>query len=89
MVAGTQGGHDAAPRKSLAEVIDALRQATWALVLPFIIVFGLKFGVFHLAEPLLGHLGVGPGIGTMAGLLIMFETHANKLSAGCARNGDR
>jgi len=38
------------PRKSLAEVIDALRQATWALVLPFIIVFGLKFGVFTPTE---------------------------------------
>ncbi|NDH51092.1 MAG: TRAP transporter large permease subunit [Betaproteobacteria bacterium] len=38
------------PRKSLAEVIEALRQATWALVLPFIIVFGLKFGVFTPTE---------------------------------------
>lgn len=38
------------PRKSLTEVIEALRQATWALVLPFIIVFGLKFGVFTPTE---------------------------------------
>ena len=38
------------PRKSLAEVIEALRLATWALVLPFIIVFGLKFGVFTPTE---------------------------------------
>ena len=38
------------PRKSLAEVIAALRQAGWALVLPFIIVFGLKFGVFTPTE---------------------------------------
>ena len=38
------------PRKSLAEVIEAFRQATWALVLPFIIVFGLKFGVFTPTE---------------------------------------
>ena len=38
------------PRKSLAEVIQALRQAAWALVLPFIIVFGLKFGVFTPTE---------------------------------------
>ena len=38
------------PRKSLAEVLDAMRQATWALVLPFIIVFGLKFGVFTPTE---------------------------------------
>jgi tripartite ATP-independent transporter DctM subunit len=38
------------PRKNLAEVLDAMRQATWALVLPFIIVFGLKFGVFTPTE---------------------------------------
>ena len=38
------------PRKSRAEVLAALRDATWALVLPFIIVFGLKFGVFTPTE---------------------------------------
>ena len=38
------------PRKSLAEVLEAMRLATWALVLPFIIVFGLKFGVFTSTE---------------------------------------
>lgn len=38
------------PRKSAAEVLEALRLATWALVLPFIIVFGLKFGVFTPTE---------------------------------------
>jgi tripartite ATP-independent transporter DctM subunit len=38
------------PRKSLAEVAQALRAATWALVLPFIIVFGLKFGIFTPTE---------------------------------------
>ena len=38
------------PRKSLVEVLDALRLATWALVLPFIIVFGLKFGIFTPTE---------------------------------------
>ena len=38
------------PRKSAAEVVEALRLATWALVLPFIIVFGLKFGVFTPTE---------------------------------------
>lgn len=38
------------PRKSRAEVLVALRDATWALVLPFIIVFGLKFGVFTPTE---------------------------------------
>ncbi|MDQ7988198.1 MAG: TRAP transporter large permease subunit [Candidatus Dactylopiibacterium sp.] len=38
------------PRKSRAEVKAALRDATWALVLPFIIIFGLKFGVFTPTE---------------------------------------
>jgi len=38
------------PRKTRAEVVFALKDATWALVLPFIIVFGLKFGVFTPTE---------------------------------------
>jgi tripartite ATP-independent transporter DctM subunit len=38
------------PRKTLAQVITAFREATWALVLPLIIVFGLKFGVFTPTE---------------------------------------
>lgn len=38
------------PRKSLTEVLAALREATWALVLPLIIVFGLKFGIFTPTE---------------------------------------
>jgi TRAP-type transport system large permease protein len=38
------------PRKTLREVGAALRLATWALVLPFIIVFGLKFGIFTPTE---------------------------------------
>jgi tripartite ATP-independent transporter DctM subunit len=38
------------PRKSLLEIGVAMRQATWALVLPFIVVFGLKFGVFTPTE---------------------------------------
>lgn len=37
-------------RKTSAEVKAAFREATWALVLPFIIVFGLKFGVFTPTE---------------------------------------
>lgn len=41
----------AAPaRKSRAEVLTALREATWALVLPVIVVVGLKFGVFTPTE---------------------------------------
>ncbi len=38
------------PKKSKAEVIIALREATWALVLPLIVIFGLKFGVFTPTE---------------------------------------
>jgi TRAP-type transport system large permease protein len=38
------------PRKERAEVFAALREATWALVLPLIIIVGLKFGVFTPTE---------------------------------------
>jgi len=38
------------PKKSTQEVIEALRLAGWALVLPLIIVFGLKFGIFTPTE---------------------------------------
>lgn len=40
----------APPRKSRTEVLIALREATWALVLPVIVVVGLKFGVFTPTE---------------------------------------
>ena len=38
------------PRKSLADVLVALRKAGWALVLPVIIIVGLKMGVFTPTE---------------------------------------
>jgi len=38
------------PRKSMTEISVAMREATWALVLPLIVVFGLKFGVFTPTE---------------------------------------
>ena len=38
------------PRKSRAEVLAALRDATWALMLPVIILVGLRFGVFTPTE---------------------------------------
>jgi tripartite ATP-independent transporter DctM subunit len=38
------------PRRPLSELLSALREAAWALVLPFIIIFGLKFGVFTPTE---------------------------------------
>ncbi|MEJ5989324.1 TRAP transporter large permease subunit [Ramlibacter sp. PS3R-8] len=40
----------AAPRATRAEVLVALKDATFALVLPCIVVFGLKFGVFTPTE---------------------------------------
>jgi len=38
------------PRKSMAEILVALRSATWALMLPAIILVGLRFGVFTPTE---------------------------------------
>ncbi|PVE21191.1 L-dehydroascorbate transporter large permease subunit [Microvirga sp. KLBC 81] len=38
------------PKKSAREILRALREGVWALVLPFIIIFGLKFGVFTPTE---------------------------------------
>jgi TRAP-type transport system large permease protein len=38
------------PRKSKAEVMVAMREATWALMLPLIILFGLRFGIFTPTE---------------------------------------
>lgn len=38
------------PRRSAGEIGRALREGVWALVLPFIIIFGLKFGIFTPTE---------------------------------------
>jgi len=38
------------PRRTRGEVMTAFRQSTWALVLPVIVVVGLKFGVFTPTE---------------------------------------
>ena len=38
------------PKKSAGEIGRALRDGVWALMLPFIIIFGLKFGVFTPTE---------------------------------------
>ena len=40
----------ALPRKSLPEVLTVSRQAVWALIMPFGIVGGMKFGVFTPTE---------------------------------------
>ena len=38
------------PRRSAGEVIHAMRRAGWALALPLIILFGLRFGIFPPSE---------------------------------------
>ena len=38
------------PRRSAGEVIHAMRRAGWALALPLIILFGLRFGIFTPTE---------------------------------------
>jgi tripartite ATP-independent transporter DctM subunit len=38
------------PRKSIREVLQALIDGFWALMLPFIIIFGLRFGIFTPTE---------------------------------------
>src|SRR5436190_121410 len=38
------------PRKSFAEMMQALRESAWAMVLPLIILVGLRFGVFTPTE---------------------------------------
>ncbi len=40
----------APPRKSMMEVMNALRAAAWALLLPVIILVGLRFGIFTPTE---------------------------------------
>jgi tripartite ATP-independent transporter DctM subunit len=40
----------APPRRTRGEVMTAFRESTWALVLPVIVVVGLKFGVFTPTE---------------------------------------
>jgi TRAP-type transport system large permease protein len=41
---------DVPPRRTKGEVLHALREAGWALTLPFVIIFGLRFGVFTPTE---------------------------------------
>ena len=41
---------EALPRKSMREVVAVSRQAVWALIMPFAIVGGMKFGLFTPTE---------------------------------------
>jgi tripartite ATP-independent transporter DctM subunit len=43
-------GNTPPPKASLAQRFSAFRQATWALVLPIIVLVGLRFGVFTPTE---------------------------------------
>ena len=38
------------PRRGIGEILRALREATWALGMPLIVIVGLKFGVFTPTE---------------------------------------
>ncbi|WP_375459479.1 TRAP transporter large permease subunit [uncultured Enterovirga sp.] len=38
------------PRRSAREILKAVRDGFWALMLPFIIIFGLRFGIFTPTE---------------------------------------
>jgi TRAP-type transport system large permease protein len=38
------------PRRAPGEMLRAIREGLWALMLPFIIIFGLKFGIFTPTE---------------------------------------
>jgi tripartite ATP-independent transporter DctM subunit len=38
------------PKATGAEIMKALRESTWAMVLPFIVLVGLKFGIFTPTE---------------------------------------
>jgi tripartite ATP-independent transporter DctM subunit len=49
LVARKEGGAPP-PKATMAQRLVALRQATWALVLPIIVLVGLKFGVFTPTE---------------------------------------
>jgi tripartite ATP-independent transporter DctM subunit len=49
LVARKEGGAPP-PKATMAQRLAAFRQATWALVLPFIVLVGLKFGVFTPTE---------------------------------------
>ncbi|MFY9509659.1 MAG: TRAP transporter large permease subunit [Rubrivivax sp.] len=63
------------PRKSWNEVLQAARDALWALVLPAIIVVGLKFGVFTPTEAAV----VAAVYALLVSTLVYRELHWNQL----------
>lgn len=65
----------APPRKSRAEVLVALKESTWALVLPLIVVFGLKFGIFTPTEAAV----VAAVYATLVSVLVYKELTLRKL----------
>ena len=63
------------PRKSKAEVLKALREATFALGMPLIVIVGLKFGVFTPTEAAV----VAAVYALLVSMLIYKELHINQL----------
>ena len=62
-------------RKTKAEVMVALRESTWALVLPVIVVFGLKFGIFTPTEAAV----VAAVYATLISLFVYKELNVRKM----------
>jgi len=65
------------PRKSSAEILKSLRDATWALMLPVIILVGLRFGVFTPTEAAV----VAAVYALFVATVIYRELHLNQLYA--------
>jgi tripartite ATP-independent transporter DctM subunit len=63
------------PRKSLAEVRRALLDGVWALIMPMIIIFGLKLGVFTPTEAAV----VAAVYALFVGMVIYREIHFSDL----------
>lgn len=63
------------PKRSMAERLQATREALWALVLPVVIVGGLKFGVFTPTEAAV----IAAVYSLLCGLLIYREIKPNQL----------
>ena len=63
------------PKRSMAERLQATRDALWALVLPVVIVGGLKFGVFTPTEAAV----IAAVYSLLCGLLIYREIKPNQL----------
>ena len=65
------------PRASSAEMLQALKESTWALVLPVIVIVGLKMGVFTPTEA----AAVAAVYALLVATLVYRELHWRQLTA--------